>query len=681
MSSDLVSSLAFDDVLIDFAGRRVLRAGRVIALEPKAFDVLALLARTPGHALTRDQILDAVWGHRHVTPGVLNRIMTLLRHALGEEAQAPRYLHTLHGVGYRFDLPEASVVANGTHSLTDIPDQSELPGAPSVPEPEDRADLSDANAGSQRSESASIASHLPARLRPLLWREFMAVALSLSVLLLILAWWHRDTADSSPPARSVAAAQPPTLIVMPLKPIGDTALDREIAAGLSDELITELARIPGLRVIARESTGLATAQSLDIAALIPRLNVSHALEGSLRQSGEQLRVHIRLTQASSGRTLWAQDYDRKAVDVLALQRDIARAVAAALTLKLGLATGPAAKGGDAEFLRRYFAAQAMLRISPNAEPEILERAEAQFRSLTRLRPEDGRAHAGLALTLEMRAFVRPALADGLRGEAAQEAALALTLDPTLADAYRVQAAAACRVNHWQQCLQGYQRARALAPSSAQVNFQYALALAALGYLDRAELIMRESMERDPLNPTWHFGYGRILDTLGRHDEARSQFALSEPFSPYARWFNAVWRRDYSEAADIAQAMGQAGVPNDYEQILKPAYVAVSRALKDPTLWPLAEAPMRKFEQQTGLKNFLHVLSPDPDAADLIARLEIVRERSYSSWDLLLWTKDLAFLRKDPAFQEYLRENGILAYWRQNGFPRQCRARGDGAACD
>src|SRR5687767_2865222 len=102
--------LSFDEMTIDFVGRRLCRNGQPLALERKAFEVLALLAGSPGTAFTRDQILDAVWGHRHVTPGVLNRVMTLLRHALGEEANAPRYLHTLHGVGYRFDLPPGSTV-------------------------------------------------------------------------------------------------------------------------------------------------------------------------------------------------------------------------------------------------------------------------------------------------------------------------------------------------------------------------------------------------------------------------------------------------------------------------------------------------------------------------------------------------------------------------------------------
>lgn len=99
---------SFDDTVIDFAGHRLLRGGVEQPLEPKAFAVLALLAGEPGRVFMRDEILDAVWGHRHVTPGVLNRVMTLLRQALGEDAHHPRLLQTVHGVGYRFDLPPAS---------------------------------------------------------------------------------------------------------------------------------------------------------------------------------------------------------------------------------------------------------------------------------------------------------------------------------------------------------------------------------------------------------------------------------------------------------------------------------------------------------------------------------------------------------------------------------------------
>ena len=660
MPSPESAPLAFDAFVIDFAGRRLLRTGEPLPLEPKAFSVLALLAHAPGQALTRDEILDAVWGHRHVTPGVLNRIMTLLRHALGEEAQAPRYLHTLHGVGYRFDLPPSAL----------HPEVAEI-GAPTTTEPP-----LDPEEPPPRSATTP-----PARRRSP-WMA--AAAVVLLALFSGLGWWFwRSAAAPAVPVAAAPSTAMPTLIVMPLKPIGGDDADRNIAAGLSDELISALARIEGLRVIARESTGLAASQSSAIASLVPKLGISHALEGSLRQSGEQLRIHLRLNDARSGRTLWAQDYDRNANDILALQREVAHAVATALTLKLGLPSTPAGKSGDAAFLRRYFAAQELLRAPSNVAGNAVERAEGEFRQLVRLRPEDARAHAALAVALEMRAFRRPPLAEGLRAEASQEAALAQNLDPSLADTYRVQAWAACRGNRWEACIGLSRKSSESGSSDSQPFFQYAMALAALGYLDRAEAVMRANIERDPINPAWHFGYGRMLDTLGRHHDARAQLALRRTSSPYARWFNAVWRRDYAQALDIAESMGENLNSQDYERLFKPSYVATSHALLDPSRWPQAEAEMLASEQSSGLMNFLRVLTPQAPtrAPELIAGLDEVRERSYSTWELLLWTKDLAYLRKDPAFQDYLRDNGILQYWKTHGFPPQCRPHGNGAACD
>jgi TolB-like protein/DNA-binding winged helix-turn-helix (wHTH) protein/Flp pilus assembly protein TadD len=633
------SPLAFDDVVIDFAARRVVRGGVEQPLEPKAFAVLALLAGTPGRAFGRDELLDAVWGHRHVTPGVLNRVMTLLRHALGEDAHTPRHLHTLHGVGYRFDLPATA--------------------SPPLALPEGEA----AVVPQRRANDLAPAAVAVAPIRRWPW---VAAALLL-VLGLAVGWWFQEKRRLD---------SPPTLIVMPLRPIGE---DGGIAAGLSDELITALARIDGLRVIARESTTLAAGQSAT--QRVRQLGISHVLEGSLQRVGEHLRVNLRLSDARDGRMLWAQDYDRDAADVLGLQREIAQGVAAALSLRLGLVPRPVGRSGDADYYRRYLAANALLEQREGNQIEATEQAEADFRSLLRERPADARAHAGLAAALTRRAYRRPQLAARLREEANAEALTAMRLDPGLADPYRVLAGAACRVNRWHDCLLLYARARDLAPSSALTTFQYAMALATLGYLDRATAVMEEAAARDPLNAGSQFALGRLLDTQGRHAEARDHLDRGDEFSTYGRWFNAVWRGHPEEALQVAQRMGVGPNATIYDQQLRPAYIATARALLDPSQWPQARVAMARTEAASGLMNFLRVFDPQERPAQLIADLDVVRQRSYSSWDLLLWTRDLAWLRRDPAFQDYLQRNGLLAYWRAEGFPAQCRESQGRVQCD
>jgi TolB-like protein/DNA-binding winged helix-turn-helix (wHTH) protein len=654
------ANLAFDDVVIDFAGRRLLRGGAEQPLEPKAFAVLSLLACAPGQVFTRDDILDAVWGHRHVTPGVLNRVVTLLRHALGEDAQHPRLLHTLHGTGYRFDLPAQEAAAD------------------SVTLREERRVQSDRRALEIDDPGAIPALNSKRRL-------WLIAVVVVALLAAVLAWW-RD-ASSPSPVSSAPKAEPatmPTLVVLPLKAIGNDGVGRELADGLGEELIGTLAQIDGLRVIARESTVIAAAESTDPTRLTQRLGITHALEGSLQQAGQHLRIRLRLIEAGSGRALWARDFDRDATEVLALQREIAQAVATSLTLKMGLTAGSAAKSGDAEFLRRYLAAQALLRSRQGSVDRTVEPAEAEFRALIRERPDDARAHAGLASALGTRAYRRPHLATALRAEAMQEAAITQRLDPSLPEPYFLQATAACRDNRWEPCLALLAKTTTLAPSFYPARYQQAMTMSQLGYLQQAEAIVREDVARDPINPGKRFTLGRILDTLGRHEDARAQFERSDIFATYGRWFNAVWRKDYAAAMRIAAQDFDNDALHDTEAgRLKASYVASSRALVDPAYWPQAEAEMRKFEAETGLLNFNRVLMPDAGAhaAELIEKLDVLRERSYSSWDLLLWTKDLAYLRRDPAFQDYLRDNGILAYWKKHGFPEQCRPQGEGAVCD
>ena len=103
--------IAFGRVEIDTLGHRLFVDGGEVALERKAFAVLVLLAREPGRVLGRDEILDAVWGHTHVTPAVLSRIIAVLRHALGQSGEESHYLHTVHGIGFRLDAKVRSAAS------------------------------------------------------------------------------------------------------------------------------------------------------------------------------------------------------------------------------------------------------------------------------------------------------------------------------------------------------------------------------------------------------------------------------------------------------------------------------------------------------------------------------------------------------------------------------------------
>ncbi|MEO8746103.1 MAG: winged helix-turn-helix domain-containing protein [Rhodanobacter sp.] len=114
-------TFAFHDVLIDAGAHRLLRGGHEISIEPKAFAVLLQFVSQQGQLLSRDDLLDAVWGHVYVTPATVNRIVAQLRRALGDNSEHPRFIQTVHGLGYRFIASLEEAPANAAPSLRFTP--------------------------------------------------------------------------------------------------------------------------------------------------------------------------------------------------------------------------------------------------------------------------------------------------------------------------------------------------------------------------------------------------------------------------------------------------------------------------------------------------------------------------------------------------------------------------------
>lgn len=652
-------TLCCGNFAIDFEGRRLLRDGEALALEPKAFAVLALLASTPGRAFSRDEILDAVWGHRHVTPGVLNRVMTMLRHALGEDAQAPRYLHTLHGVGYRFDLP---VPAMDTAALAQPP-QSVAP-AQSEPSATDTVPRASASVPGLIS-SRTVRRRRTDRLVP---RLFAVLAL------LVVAWfgWMQPWRVEPSPA-STADASVATLVVLPLRSIGTDPRDAVLADGLTEELTTTLARVAALRVTSRTSAALAAAQDTDLAVIGRRLDVASALEGSVRSSDGRLRVSLRLVDIASGHTRWAQDYDRSLGDLLVLEREVAQAVSGALQRNLEPSVIAYATLSDPDRYLRYLLARKLLRTETASD---LQKATVLFQELVEEDPGDARAHEGLADALYVSSFFSQQREVGVakRKQAALAARRAMALNPELADPHGVLSHEACVATEWEQCLGLLRRAVELAPSAPVWRCNYAWRLAALGYLPEGLQQAEAAIEASPLQNVPRWLAAHILDALGEHDLAQQQLlAANNRQQTYWAWFNAVWRHRYGEAMLIATKSS--------ESRWQRGYVAVSAALQDPSLWPAAYAAIEVSEHDaTGARsNWVRLLVPEPDIAHNLRMVEMELRQGHTFMSILIWAPGLAAHRRHPAFQDFLRRNHIIEYWQAHGWPEQCHPAADGRA--
>ncbi len=531
MDPSTPAPLAFDESVIDFAGRRLLRDGIEQPLEPKAFAVLALLAGTPGRLFTRDEILDAVWGHRNITPGVLNRVMTLLRHALGEDAQATRYLRTVHGVGYRFDLPKPEPTPDAPPEAMQASDSE----APTVPAP--------LSAMRRRaSDRHTIA-------RTTLW---------LLPLLALLAfagwqWW-----PSAPPAPKPAMGR--SIAVLPLVNASNDAQQLYFSDGLSENLIDALSRFEGLKVIGRTSAFQFRDSRDDSTTIGRKLGVSYLLIGRVQRAGDVVRINASLTRATDGSTLWAEHYDRPYKNLFALQDEIAHAVAGALQVKL-LSPEAAAKpidrppGGSIEAYNAY------LQGLKYWHDEDFPKAAEHMTQAVQLDPGYAVAWAHLSgawSTVAAFSDEAPAVAREHMREARIAADKALQLAPSLGPAHAARAYLQFYGFDHRDALAECRRAVQLAPADGTVLNGCGFVLAGIGKLGEAMRLREHLLSIEPLYTVNYFEYAELLMATGRLDEATKYLRIAEGLSqatsspPYQLMYVAIVRGNVKTAQDVAR---------------------------------------------------------------------------------------------------------------------------------
>ncbi|WP_350016043.1 winged helix-turn-helix domain-containing protein [Rhodanobacter sp. IGA1.0] len=632
MDPSTPAPLAFDESAIDFAGRRLLRDGIEQPLEPKAFAVLALLAGTPGRVFTRDEILDAVWGHRHVTPGVLNRLMTLLRHALGEDAKAARYLHTVHGVGYRFDLPEAAP-DDPRQAL-----QASVPAAPVVPVP---------SPGPPPRSGGRRASDRGAMPRALPW---------LLPLLALLAfagwrWWsHAPSAPGPVPERSIA--------VLPLVNAGNDAQQVYFSDGLSESLIDALSRFQGLKVIGRTSAFRFRDSKDDSATIGRELGVAYLLAGSVQRAGDVVRINASLTRAADGSTLWTEHYDRPYRNLFALQDEIAQAVAGALQLKL-LSPGAAARPNDRPPGGNIDTYNVYLQGLQHWHNQDFPKAAEYMARAVQLDPQYAMAWAYLSGSWSTVAAFRdepPAVAREQLRQSRLAADKALQLAPGLGQAHAARAYLQFYSFDARSALAECRRAVQLAPEDGTVLNGCAFVLAGLGKLGEAIGLREQLLSIEPLYNVNDFEYAKLLTATGRLDEAAKYLRIAEGLSPpessrpYRAMYAAIARGDVDAAQEAARKQ-----PSPWREMNLAIATQISpdRAAADAALAKvLADRVWAKTSPY--LVAQAYALRGDADRT--------------MEWLERAPAKDILFMLSDPLILRFRDDSRLIAFCRKTGLP-------------
>ena len=344
-------------------------------------------------------------------------------------------------------------------------------------------------------------------------------------------------------ARPAPPATTASIAVLPLVNLSRDPEQEYFADGLTEELLNVLAKVPGLHVAARTSAFSFKGKSDDARTIAEKLNVATLLEGSVRKSGEQVRITTQLVNARDGYHLWSETYDRKLTDVFAVQDEIARSVVAALRLRLLPEQAPTSKqhrtlNSDAynEYLlgRHFF---------NRANVDGYRRAVQAYEKAIAIDPGFAVAWAGLAHARYWIADSADSLEQMIEGQrlAREAAAKAVALGPDLPEAYSTRASIRSATQwDWEGARADFERALALSPENADAVGDYVLyVLRPLGRLEEAIDLARKAAALDPLNGRRWTGLGGLLICAGRLDEGRAAIERSREINP-EQSFAAGW---------------------------------------------------------------------------------------------------------------------------------------------
>ncbi len=498
---------------VDLQHRILTKGGLRIRLQTQPFEVLGLLLERPGELVTREELQQRLWpADTYVAfDDGLNTAIKKLRAALCDTSDNPRFIETIPRRGYRFIAPLSndsldSSQQNGAHDAT-VPIAAVAANAPELPR----------NSSPQLSTPASRRSGDMVR-----WTMLAGLGLIIGLVALRVGSWRKPAVLPTEESSAIA--------VLPLQSMSADSAQEYLADGMTDEIITDLAKLAGPKVISRTSAMQYKRTNKSVPQIARELNVGAVVEGSVESSNGRIRVRVQLIRASNDQHIWAEAYDRELRDVLHLEADVAQDIAREIQFHLtpqqqhNLASlGTTNPEAFQNYLqgREYWAMRT---------DESLHKAIDYYSRAIQQDPRDARSYAGLAqcyIVLPMITEVRFLAENDSKARAAAEKAIAL--DDSLAEAHL-----------------------AIAEVELYQNWNFAA----------AEREFRRTLELNPSYATGHQWYGEFLSVLGRHQQAIHELETAISLDPLSAIVHHQAGQTFSEARQYERAV------QEYQRALK-----------------------------------------------------------------------------------------------------------------
>ena len=482
--------IVVDDLRVDIGQQRVTRAGIEITLPNLSFELLLALIRVAPNFLSNDMLMARVWPGQVVTPETVAKRVNLLRVALGDNAQEPRYIGGVRSRGYR-------LVAEVTPEIkSSMPDTA--------------------------TSETKVVSTTPS---PKQWLGLGLVAFAvLAVGIVARTTIRTHSASSSMRAEPPQGTDAPvgtrarTVAVMPFENISADASDAYLARGLPEMVLNRLSRVTGLTVIARNSSFALSTTSIDTQEIGRRLNSGYLVNGSVQRKADRLRLTVHLVDTTAGTLIWSATFDRSLNDIFAVEDEIAEQVTGALSARLGgLEPAPPAqaRSNNVEAYLAYLRGRTLLGRFTVAESEA---AVPYFERTIALDPNFASAYASLYDARMQAADQRREDLTLARKRYRHLIDRALELDPKSGSAYFARAmwgkqphdASATSGNPLVVARErDFRQGAALDPSNGRGLVAYAGFLYDLERPEEARSVLKRALWLDPMSPFAHFQDGEF----------------------------------------------------------------------------------------------------------------------------------------------------------------------------
>lgn len=497
----------FGSFELDLRSADLKRDGRRKRLQGQPAQLLVFLVNRPGELVTREQLRAQLWPEDTFVDfdHGLNNAVNRIRDVLGDSASSPRYIETVPRRGYRFI---AEVVSEGPKLI-------------------------------------AIASSPAPAVQPLWRRKRLVLTAALAALLIATLLARRSLLPSRSQIQSVA--------VLPFANLSGDPTQDYFADGMSDQLTTDLARVPSLRVISRTSTLQYHSTHKPLQQIARELGVDAVIEGSIARAGNRVRITAQLIDGRSDRHLWAESYDRDLSDALSVQNIVAIEVAQQVRARLA----PQNRNSSSDASVNSAAYDTYLRgryLLTQQSADSIQAGLTAFQRAVDLDPTYAPAYAGLADAWSLLANYGTATSQQTFPHAEAAARKALELDPSLAEAHASLGLALHQYDwDWPAAEREFKTAIQLSPSYSLAHLRYARFLGMMARHEEALREIRLAQSVDPNSVLVEFNTGQILYWARRYDEALEHFRHAFELAPERPYGHAMLAMAYQQKGLYADA--------------------------------------------------------------------------------------------------------------------------------